>query len=254
MKASNLFFDWKSWALIAVVSSAILFTACNKDDDDDINDTPVAGVMAFNLAPDGRAVTFVASNRFITNSPLVFNSYTGTYLGVVAGTQAIGAVNYVGGGVLATDTFNFEAEKYYSVFLVGNDPAYDQVIVEDKLAPLASGSQAFVRYVNGIPDASAPTVTISSGGTNVINEPASFKSVSEFTAINPGSVTVTVSNGGTISATRTITLEAQKVYTVLLSGKPGGTGEFAIQIKYIVNGTVDANTGRIGAASVQPMN
>jgi hypothetical protein len=253
MKERNLFSTWKTWALTAIAASAVLFVSCNKDDDD-TNDPELAGVMAFNLAPDGRTVAFVAADRFLSSSPIIFNSYTGTYLGVVPGSQTIGAVNFTGGGTLVSETFNFEAEKYYSIFLVGNDPDYDQVIVEDKLASLATSTQAFVRYVNAIPDASSPNVTIAVNGTNVINENAAFKTVSEFTAIDPGQVTITVSNGSTISATRTITLDAQKVYTILLSGKPGGTGDFGVQIKYIQNGTVDATAGRIGTASIKAMN
>ncbi|HEV7779669.1 MAG TPA: DUF4397 domain-containing protein [Chitinophagaceae bacterium] len=253
MKKSNLFFDWKTWAAIAIVSSAVLFTSCNKDDDD-TNDTSLAGVMAFNLVPEGKSVGFVSGSRFITSNPMAFNSYTGTYLGVFPGSQTIGAVNFAGGGTLTSQTFNFETDKYYSIFLVGEDPAYEQVIVEDKLAPLATTTQAFVRYINAIPDASGPTVTVAVNGTNVINEPAVFKAVSEFTAIDPGAVTITVANGGTISATRTITLEKQKVYTILLSGKPGATGDFAVQIRYIENGSVDGTAGRIGSASIKAIN
>jgi hypothetical protein len=253
MKERNLFFNLKTWAVTAIAASSLLFTACNKDDDD-TNDTNLAGVMAFNLAPDGRAVGFVASDRLITGNPIVFNSYTGAYLGVLPGSQTVGAVNFIGGGTLTSETFNFEADKYYSIFLVGNDPDYDQVIVEDKLETLATSSQAFVRYVNAIPDPSNPTVTVAVNGTNVINEAAAFKTVSEFTAIDPGAVTITVSNGGTISATRTINLDAQKVYTILLSGKPGGAGEFAVQVKFIQNGSVDATAGRIGSAAISSAN
>ncbi len=250
MKNCNLFLGKRMSVVAAIALGVAFFTSCNKDDNNDNNNSQLAGVMAFNLAPDGKAIGFVSGSQFITSSPIVFNSYTGAYLGVMPGAQTIGAVNLAGGGALTSETATFETGKYYSVFFVGNDPDYDQVIVEDKLAALSTSTQAFVRYINAIPDASSPTVTVAVNGTNVINEAAAFKTVSEFTAIDPGSVTITVSNGGTISATRTITLEAKKVYTILLSGKPGGTGAFAVQIKYIQNGTLDATGGRIGTASI----
>jgi len=88
----------------------------------------------------------------------------------------------------------------------------------------------------------------------VVNAPAPYASVSGFTAVNAGDVSVHVSNGSTIDATRTITLEQRKVYTVLLTGVPGGTGDRAVQIKFISNGTVDSETGRSASASGRSTN
>jgi hypothetical protein len=87
-----------------------------------------------------------------------------------------------------------------------------------------------------------------------VNENASFQSVSEFVTVDPGSATVTVSNGGTINANRSIDLEAQKIYTILLIGKPGETGDAAVQVKYIQNGEVDNSTNRSSAASIRSLN
>ena len=90
--------------------------------------------------------------------------------------------------------------------------------------------------------------------SNIVNENTTFTSVSDFTAIDAGAVTITVSNGSTVNVTRTITLESQKVYTVLLSGIAGETGDKAPQIKYIVNGTVDGTAGRVSGSSVLTSN
>jgi hypothetical protein len=140
------------------------------------------------------------------------------------------------------------------VFLVGTDPNYEHVVVNDNLDSLSSASQAFIRYINAIPDSSSPTVTISVNSSTVVNEQASFKSVSSFIPVDPGSVTITVSNGGTINVTRTITIEQKKVYTILLIGKPGNTGDTAVQIKYIQNGTVDETAGRTTSMTTQSLN
>ncbi len=82
-------------------------------------------------------------------------------------------------------------------------------------------------------------MTITANGTKVINTPAGFSSVSDFVAADPGQVTITVKNGSTIDASRTISLEQGKVYTVLLAGVPGATDTTkAVQIKYILNGSL----------------
>jgi hypothetical protein len=141
---------------------------------------------------------------------------------------------------IAKASQNFEVNKYYSVFTVGAAGSYSNVITHDNFDSLSSSSgKAYVRYINAIPDSSKPTVTIAAGGNNVINTPASFAAVSDFAAVDPGQVTVTVKNSATIDANRSIELQQGKVYTVLLIGIPGeaDTGK-AVQIKYIENGSL----------------
>jgi hypothetical protein len=83
-------------------------------------------------------------------------------------------------------------------------------------------------------------VAITSGGTAIINEPASFGTISDFKEVTPGDVSFTVVNTEAgIAANRDITLEQNKVYTVLLMGIPNEADTAkAVQIKYIQNGTV----------------
>jgi predicted alpha/beta hydrolase family esterase len=90
-------------------------------------------------------------------------------------------------------------------------------------------------------------VTITSGGTPASNN-AAFASVSEFTAVNPGDVTIAVSEGS-INASRTITVEQKKVYTVLLVS--GASTADPAQIKFISNGTLDDEAGQRSVSSAQ---
>ena len=112
---------------------------------------------------------------------------------------------------------------------------------------------AYVRYINAIPDSSYPIVTVTQGGNNVVNENAAFSTVSRFTAVNPGEVAITVTNNNNIQANRNITLEQRKVYTALLIGVPGSTDTAkAVQIKYIVNGTLSADSTTQGFSKASP--
>jgi len=97
-----------------------------------------------------------------------------------------------------------------------------------------------VRYVNAIPDSTLlPTVTISSNGNNVFNTNATFPSVSDFKGITPGDIAVNVNAESGSTASRTITVEQGKIYTILLVGQPGATDSTkAVQIKFIQNGQV----------------
>jgi Domain of unknown function (DUF4397) len=120
------------------------------------------------------------------------------------------------------------------------------VIVKDNFDSLTSAGQAYVRYVNAINGSTNPAVTIS--GSSINNSSAAFGSVSNFVAVSPGSTSISVTDGNTVNANRTITTEANKVYTVLLSS--GATSSDSTQIKYIVNGTLDNASGqRVSSAA-----
>ena len=221
--------------------SIILFSACSKRSD--VPATPTSGLMAFNLIPDSTTgpVVFALSNKSITNTPLSFTNYTGSYLSIYSGTRQLGLYKANNSdSALATTSFLAEAQKYYSAFALGANGTYKNLVVDDNLDSIPSSTgNAFVRYINAIPDSSQPVVTITANGTDVVKKNVPFGTVSDFTGIAPGDVTVNVSNDSTINTNRTITLEKDKVYTMLIMGMPNVTDTArAVQIKYVINGTV----------------
>jgi uncharacterized protein DUF4397 len=235
----NLFSSRNLFAITSLLMAGLLFTACKKSVNGDSN-VPVAGLMAFNLSPD-KSVTVAISGNSLTNLPLSYTSYTGDYLAIYPGNRTVESYDYTTGSSIASAPFEFEQKKYYSAFVTGANGNYRNVVVNDNFDSLsASSGQAYIRYINAIPDSSQPAVTISANGSNVISNNAAFASVSDFAAATPGQVSINVSNGGTINVSRTITLEQKKVYTVLLLGIPGSTASSdSIQIRYITNGTLD---------------
>lgn len=241
-----------AFAISSIVVAGLLFTGCKKTGNED-NNTPVAGLMAFNLAPD-KSIGVAISGNLLTNSPLAFTSYTGSYLRIYPGNRSVESYDYMTGDSLATTSYNFEAEKYYSAFVVGSGGTYQNVVVNDNFDSLSSSSgQAYIRNVNAIAGSTSPAVTISVNGSNVVNSPVAFASVSEFVAVAPGPVTITVNGGSTVNASRTITVEQKKVYTVLLAS--GATSTDPAQIKYIENGTLEGEvSGQRITSSAQSVN
>jgi hypothetical protein len=201
--------------------------------------------MGFNLV-QGKSVQIMIGGNVLPGSPLAFNNYTGTYLPIFPGNRTIESFDYSTGSSLATASDSFAVNKYYSVFVVGTTGSYRNVIVNDNFDSLTTASQAYIRYINAINGPSNVSVTIS--GTGVNNSNAAFGSVSGFEAVTPGSTTITVSDGASVNVNRTITTEANTVYTVLLSS--GATSSDPAQIKYIVNGTLDNTSGqRVSSAA-----
>lgn len=225
--------------LAALLVMALLFTSCMKNNTDIATQpSTAAGLMAFNLAPDKAAVGFTLSNNQLRNPALGYTDFTGAYLPIYIGNREVRSVDYYTGSTIATTNGNFADSMYYSVFVVGNNGSYRNVLVQDNLSALTvSSGKAWVRYVNAITDSSArPVVNI---GDGAVNETAGYATVSSFVQVDAGSVSTTVQDGGNINAARTLTLEANKVYTVLLLGVPGSTepGK-SVQIRYITNGVI----------------
>jgi hypothetical protein len=222
-----------------VLLMTLLFSACKKDHDDINNDVPVAGLMGFNLSPDKPAIALTIAGSSLTSAPLAFSNFTGYYQNIYPGTREVSAYNYNStDSAFAKATHNFEANNFYSVFTVGANGNYANVIVKDELDSTASTSGlAYVRYINAIPDSSSPVVTLNTDSAEVSNSSAAYQSVSAFKGVNPGNLSIKVSNNSNISATRTITVEKGKVYTILLIGIPGSTDtDKQVQIRFVSNG------------------
>lgn len=228
--------------VLAIVTAGVLLTSCLKNKDDDNSNIPAAGLMAFNLAPDQSAVVVTLNGNVLTPSALAYTSYTGGYQSVYTGSRSIEAFNYQGNYKLTSSSASFEADKYYSLFVVGADSSYRNVVAVDNFDSLSSTSGfAYIRYINAVTDSvNTPTVTIGAGGAEVVSENAAYAHVSGFTAVAPGTLNIAVKNGsGSIDASRAITVEQKKVYTVLLTGVPSSTDDVKkVQIRFISNGTL----------------
>ncbi len=226
--------------LLGFLVITFLFSACKKTNDT-VPQTPVAGLMAFNLVPGESAIGIALSGNNLTSGPLYYTSYTGGYQPVYVGNRDVESYDFTTGSTLATTNQLFEDSSYYSVFVIGDSSTYKNIVVKDNIDSLtATSGQAFVRYVNAISDSSIqPMVTVSANGTDVFNTNAGFGSVSDFKPITAGDISVSVNSNTDVNSNRTISVDEGKIYTILLSGIPGETDSTkAVQIKYIANGTV----------------
>ena len=234
MKTLKNFLNAYKLPLASLLFGMLLFSACKKTDPVERPYIPAAGVMAFNLAPDKASIGFALSGNTLGNAGLNYTGFTGVYLPVYTGTREVRSFDNFTGSTLAISSNNFKDSTFYSAFLLGANGNYRNVVLEDDvelLTPVAGN--AWVRYVNAIPDSSSvPAVTV---GAN--NENAPYATVSAFRQIAAGPLTIAVNNGSNINASRTINVEEHKIYTVLLVGLPNHTDpSTAVQIRFVVNG------------------
>ena len=218
--------------------AAVLLTSCMKNKGDN-TDIPAAGLMALNLAPDQQSVVVALSNNLLTRVPLAYTNYTGGYQNIYIGERPVESFDYPSDKPLASSNYTFEKDKYYSLFVVGANNSYRNVITVDNFDSLsATSGNAYIRYINAVTDSvNTPVVNITAGSTTIVNETATYAGVSQFKAVAPGQVSITAKNG-TVDASRTIDVAQGKVYTVLISGVPGATDDSKVQIRFIQNGTL----------------
>ena len=247
-------FSSKAILAAGALFSVIIFSSCLKSNDNNNPGTPASGLMAFNLSPEKSAIGISLSGSNLTNTALAYTNYTGGYLNIYSGARTIEAYDAESGNAFTGSNYNFEENRYYSLFIVGKDSAHQNVIVNDQLDSLPSISgKAYIRYVNAVPDSSRPLVTVNDNASSVVSENAAFASVSDFVEINPGNANIAINNNDDIQASRTIALEERKVYTILFSGIPGSTNTtHGVQIRYIENGTLKDSAAQQGVSTVSP--
>lgn len=230
--------------LVMVVVSGLFLASCLKNNNGDYQNIPAAGLMAFNLAPDQQSLLIQLSGNTLTANPLAYQSFTGVYQNIYSGNRSVTSFDYPKPSPLTNSNYSFEQNKYYSLFVVGIDSNYRNVISVDNFDSLsATSGKAYVRYINAITDSvNTANVTITSGGNSIVNDNAVYASVSKFREVAPGDINISVKSTNGVDVSRTISVEQKKVYTILLSGIPKDINERTkVQIRFITNGTLSGD-------------
>lgn len=176
--------------IIASLISIALFTACEKSELPDRTKVAEGARICFiNLSADVTTTGSIMTNelnlyfndaRVTSLQSLVVNRlrgipYRSSYPGVVTATPAAATAptSYIGAeyfiaeavqtNIIAKDTmlkagqttlfttdFNFQKDKYYSIFAMNLRPSMAPVIVEDDIVPFTSLNKVKIRTVNGL--------------------------------------------------------------------------------------------------------
>ena len=145
MKKISLILRRSVMAGSVIAAAAILLTSCMKNKGDN-TEIPAAGLMALNLAPDQQSVVITLSDNLLTRIPLAYTNYTGGYQNIYIGNRPVESFDYPSDKALATTDFTFEKDKYYSVFVVGANNSYRNVVTVDNFDSLsATSGNAYIR-------------------------------------------------------------------------------------------------------------
>lgn len=224
----------------ALLMAVLLFSACKKSSNNDNNTENNAGLLPFNLAPGTSASIAVAGTTIITGA-LNFPNYTGEYVPVTPGTMIVDTYKFgQKDSVYASTAYEFTANRFYSLFLIGFNGHYKNLVIADRVdSSIIVANKGYVRYVNAIADSADQHFVVSRGPTTVSDTTLKYTGVGAVRPIDPGELTFSVYDGTTVKASKIVTIEANKFYTIILYGVPSATDEAnKVKVTHIINGSL----------------
>jgi len=225
----------KNFLLFMSLVGAIVFAGCEK------NETPPTGqLMIVNASPNSANIDAAANGTVIVQN-LAYPNNSG-YKTVSTGNNNI-TVNQTGSATpFINGTLNIEANSHYSLYIVDSAHERKATATRDDLTPPASGKSK-VRVLHFSPN--GPNIDILANGSTTagfsnrgFNDVASNASFQNFTEVNAGVLVLQVRLAGTSTVLATfpsLTLQAGKIYTVLVRGFAGGTGTQALNGEIIAH-------------------
>lgn len=218
------------FAAFFLLSAVIVFSSCDKDEDD-----PKSNVMVVHATPDAPGIDVLIDNSVENTTPLTYRNSIG-YFDVEPGIRNV-KINATG---TTTTLINAEVDlnenDYYSIFTVDSLDNISALVVEDDLSTPRDG-KAHVRFLHLAPGAPAVDVAVASSG-EVVFDNVAYKEGTGFMSVDAGTYNLDVRLAGTATISLvlpTMTFANGKSYTVYARGFLLGTGTHALGTEVIVN-------------------
>ncbi|MFM6976168.1 MAG: DUF4397 domain-containing protein [Sphingobacteriaceae bacterium] len=213
------------FALLGLVS--LVFFACDKNESRINIRNGSANIMAVNASPDAKPTDFYIEKTKINAEPLTYNNHT-NYVMVESGTKKTEFKSSTDNTVLASSTLNLVDKANYTIFFAGNVATPEVILVADDLSAPGAG-KAKVRFVNLSPDETKLDVRVIGGDKIAIGR--DYKSVTDFTEVDPGVLKYELLNNQDASVVLTMpefSVDAGKIYTIWIKGTKNGTNDAAL--------------------------
>lgn len=225
----------KKLSIIALATSFVI-ASCSKKDDQDNPSPPSARIMFINTTVGADSVRAEVGTQTVVNAiPLLASS---GYQGIAPGdNQTIRFRQAASNLVLGSTSATLSADNYYSVFSTGTIQNKDLLFTtDDRTAPAAN--RVKLRFINASSQSFPATVTIQyAGSTTTLATGVTYQNITSFTEVDAGSVSINAINPADFSVVGLtgVQLGAGQIYTVMLSGIPGGVGKNNLQLTVISN-------------------
>lgn len=218
--------------LLVVVVGMMAMAGCKSS----TTELPSTGALSIvNTSPTSATYDVYVDDSKINTGALPFGGQLkyGSYL---AGNHTVKITIAGRGESLFTKGVSTSPKSYTTLYLVNRPTNFDALVVSDDVSA-TSTANAFIRFVNVSPDASAMDLKIKDG--NALFTGKTYKTASGFTQLAAGKYTFEIKDAnGVVKATLTdISVGANTYYTILARGliTPASSEESAFSGQVIVH-------------------
>ncbi len=212
--------------------AAVLFSSCLKNLSNDNEPQNVAALNVVNASPGPMSINYFLDNNLVNTPSLQYGQKSG-YILAVARVRQFDAAR---GGTLTSifaDTIELTTDKYYSLFLTGENTTLSSLFIEDELTTPEVGKSK-IRFINLSPDAG--TLRLSLSDPNIIFNGQSYKGASAFQEIDPASYELKLKNSdGTEIDQDNLDVAAGKIYTIWAGGLVEGDENTSLRLMTSIN-------------------
>lgn len=203
-------------------------------DDENIDPVPVALVSFFHASPNAPDLDVLLDDQRLFNQPLKYTDYF-SYRRFYTGNRDLSFNAHNASNVLTDTSYNFQADKAYSVFVINELDALSTLIVQDSVDTLNEG-KAWIRMIHLSPDGPAVNLTVGDASTPTFAN-QQYRQAAGFIEVDADDYTMrlTAATGGAVLATVPETeLRSRGIYTVVVRGfvtpPAGNTNGLSVQI------------------------
>jgi len=204
----------------------VTLSSCLKDLSDD---TPqnASALNVVNASPGPLVINFFLNNT-IVNGPALGYGQESSYVVTPSGTKKFDAATGGKFNSIVAETIALESDKFYSIFVAGENNSLSTFLTTDDLSTPASG-KAKIRFINLSP--TGGTFSLSVKGAAPLFSGQTYKTASAFTAIDPGVYMFQLkSSEAVVEHEASLDVVAGKIYTVWAGGLKDGVDNLGLRL------------------------
>lgn len=236
MRISGIRFMPVFIAILAI--SAVILTSCGDDSSTTGSSSALPKLRVLHLSQANAAVDVEVDDSVIVNG-LTYGEAS-PYREYSPGSRIIKVTpSALDTPVYLEDSIDLETDLEYTVFLINNAGAVEEIHSADDRTTIVD--QAKIRFVHAIPDGAAYDIKFDSGFGGAVTQfgNVGFHDITDYHQINGTDYGIVVSPTGvidTLLAYDPITIENEKVYTIVAYGTVDAGDTWPINIRVFEDG------------------
>ncbi len=209
--------------------ASLILSSCLKNGNKDNQPQLQSALNVVNASPGSLAFNFSLSKQRVQGAPLEYTMETGYFI-TFPGIRDFEIIPSANETISFKTTFDLKKETYHTLFVAGENSTLTSLFTEDDLSDPPAG-KAKIRFVNLVSDSGEQTLGLKNQADIFTKKP--FKSVTEFTTIDPGTYDLQLKTStGSVLTEKNVAVAAGKIYTVWSKGLVSGAGGSPVGLQF----------------------